>query len=168
MDILEKIHKKIQSALLVLIGIILSIMMIDIVVNVVTRFIFNFTISWSEELARYLFVQLIFLGACYGIRNGIQIRIDLIDHAVENRPRLAAVLELVQQVFSITAAVVLMFSGINLVKIGLSALCPAMQLPMYWWYLCIPVGSFFCALELAIKIVRSIKNWSNLGKETRI
>lgn len=167
MDTLEKIHKKCQSVLLVIIGAILSVMMLDIVTNVVTRFIFNFTISWSEELARYLFVQLIFLGACYGIINGIQIRIDLIDHIVENKPMAAAIIQLIQQFVSIAAATFLMVSGANLVKIGLTTLCPAMQLPMYWWYLCIPVGAFFCVLELAIKIVQNIKNWNNLGKETR-
>jgi len=163
MERIRSLYKKGQEVLLVIIAIILAIMMVLIVTNVITRFIFNFTISWSEELARYLFVQLIFLGACFGINRGSQIRIDLVDHAVENKPKTAALLALIQHVLSLFAAICLMIGGVKLVKVGLTALCPAMQLPMYWWYISIPVGSCFCMLELVLKIIEAADKLKHSG-----
>ncbi|NIO20331.1 MAG: TRAP transporter small permease subunit, partial [Candidatus Aenigmarchaeota archaeon] len=32
--------------------------------QVTARYLFNFSIFWSEEVARFVFIYLVFLGAC--------------------------------------------------------------------------------------------------------
>lgn len=45
-------------------------------IQVVSRYVFNSSPSWTEELARYCFVWLIFLGASYAASQAAHITID--------------------------------------------------------------------------------------------
>ena len=42
------------------------------------RYFFGNAIKWSEELARYIFLWQIWLGASYGVKKSKHIRIDII------------------------------------------------------------------------------------------
>lgn len=52
------------------------IMTLIITVQVVLRFVFNGGFSWGEELARFIFVWLMFFGFSYATRNQRHIRIN--------------------------------------------------------------------------------------------
>jgi C4-dicarboxylate transporter DctQ subunit len=133
--------------------------MVLIIINVVTRFIFNYTISWSEECARYLFVQLIFLGCSLGIREGRQIRIDLIDNFLKGKSK--KTIELVRNAISLVATCVLIIGGIGLIEAG-KVLSAGMRLPMFLFYICIPVGGAFAAFELIHQIIIGLKTWKEV------
>lgn len=49
-----------------------------IFVQVVLRYGFSYSLSWSEELARYLFVWLMWLGVSYAARNRTHLRVTMI------------------------------------------------------------------------------------------
>lgn len=61
-----------KSILLVL----LCGMVISLSIQIIARFVFDHPLSWSEELARYLFVWSGFLSISYCIKTNIAIRID--------------------------------------------------------------------------------------------
>ena len=46
----------------------MSFMTLLVFVQVVMRYVFNNSLSWSEELARYTFIWLIYIGISYGCR----------------------------------------------------------------------------------------------------
>lgn len=54
----------------------LGIMLIILTAQVISRYIFNSSISWSEELARYLFIWFIFIGMSYAALKDAHIKID--------------------------------------------------------------------------------------------
>jgi TRAP-type C4-dicarboxylate transport system permease small subunit len=41
----------------------MSVMLVVIFAQVISRYVFNWTPEWSEELARYLFVWVVFIGS---------------------------------------------------------------------------------------------------------
>jgi len=47
--------------------------------QVIMRYIFSSSISWSEELSRYFFIWFTFLGISFAVKNNSHIRIDIIE-----------------------------------------------------------------------------------------
>ncbi len=73
MKVIKWLDKHFEEAVMVLL---LSIMTLVMGAQVVARYLFNYSISWSEELTRYLFVWSGFLSIGFAARNSIAIRID--------------------------------------------------------------------------------------------
>jgi TRAP-type C4-dicarboxylate transport system permease small subunit len=62
----------------------LAIMVVLVFGNVVLRYFFNSGITWSEEMSRYLFVWLTFLGAIGAYQNKEHLGVDML---VKRLPR---------------------------------------------------------------------------------
>ena len=45
--------------------------------QVVMRKVFNNSLSWSEELARYIFIWMVFIGISYGAKQMKHLKIDV-------------------------------------------------------------------------------------------
>ena len=54
----------------------MSVMTVVIFVQVVMRYVFHNSLTWSEEFARYCFIWLIYLGISYGCKIMKHIKID--------------------------------------------------------------------------------------------
>lgn len=61
-----------------LIGLLLALMVFLVFGNVVLRYIFNSGIAVSDELARWFFVWLVFLGAVVGLREHAHLGVDVL------------------------------------------------------------------------------------------
>src|SRR3990172_4111399 len=59
-----------------LIAAILAVMTSITFVQVIARYVFNYSFTWALELVTYLFAWLIFLGMAYGVRVGSHIGVD--------------------------------------------------------------------------------------------
>lgn len=57
---------------------IFSIMVVLVFLNAFLRYSFNSGITWSEELSRYSFVWIVFLGAVVAFKEGEHIIVDLL------------------------------------------------------------------------------------------
>jgi TRAP-type transport system small permease protein len=60
--------------------------------NVVLRHVFDSGINISEELSRFLFIWLTFLGAIVAMREGGHLGMDMLVHRLSGKPLFAAVL----------------------------------------------------------------------------
>lgn len=108
-------------------------------VQVVARYLFNFSFVWALELNTVLFAWLIFLGMSYGVRVGTHIGIDFLVKSVTLRTaRLlsgaAALLSLVYAILLTMGAVAYlqkMYSiGIEMQDIPLPQWVPRLVLPL--------------------------------------
>lgn len=73
-----------------LIAFTLSAMVVTITTQVLARYVFNIPLAWTEELARYLFLWLVFLGASQAMRRGEHIAIGFFVELLPVPVRLAA------------------------------------------------------------------------------
>src|SRR5947208_12346330 len=48
----------------------------DIFYQFITRYVFNDSASWTEEIARYLLIGVVFVGATIGVAKNSQIQVD--------------------------------------------------------------------------------------------
>ncbi|WP_041682799.1 TRAP transporter small permease [Pusillimonas sp. T7-7] len=114
--------------------------------QVLTRYIFLYSVPWMEELTRFLMIWMVLLGTSVAVKQKQHIVIDLVDIIVKN-PRLLAYyrigLCLAGVVFSITLAV-LSYTVVERTA-SYGQLSGAMRIPMY-----LANGSFLIASLLMI------------------
>lgn len=133
-------------------------MSILIFVQVIMRYVFQNSLTWSEELARYMFVWLVYFAVSYTARREKHIRIDaaisLYPKAI--RPYIEILSEIIVLAFSIFIAV----TGVTVFgKITWSGqLSPAIGIPMQFVYAAPLIGFILTALRQAECIIRRVKN----------
>jgi len=120
--------------------------------QVVFRYLLNNSLSWSEELSRYLFTWIIFLGAALAIRDNTHIRIELsLDRLA---PKGAKYLRFFSCGLLVAFLVFLVISGFKLVKVTENTLSPALSLPLsYVYYAALPVSAFLGILYAVRRIL---------------
>ena len=136
---------RVNECVLNLLGILLAIMSLAIVFQVISRFIFKFPIPWSEELARYLMVFCIFLGAGYAVRRGKLIGIEYVQQLLNTKGRVVVILFVhLSIVFFLIFVISISKDMLLTVKNQAS---PAMQISMIIPYGAIPAGAVLGVLN---------------------
>lgn len=114
---------------------------------------FDATIPWAEELARYLFVWAMYLSISYCIRDDRHIRIRVfIDKLPGNGTQYALIIsDLIYLAFSSTVA----WFGFKVISrsLKLGQIAPAMEVPIA----CLYASVLVCALLSSIRLVVSIR-----------
>ena len=64
---MNKLLDKVFRGIDIFTGILTGAMVLFVFLNVVLRMVFNSGLTWSEELARYLFVAVTYIGAISGL-----------------------------------------------------------------------------------------------------
>lgn len=75
---LRKIVSVVNGLLNIAIAFSLAAMSILVFGNVVLRYVFNSGITWSEEMSRYFFVWLVFLGAIAALKDRMHLGVDIV------------------------------------------------------------------------------------------
>lgn len=117
-------------------------------VQVVFRYGLNHSLPWPEEMARWAFVWLVFLGSAMLVRRGRHIAIDLFAGMLEGRA--AALHAFAVRALMACAAMLMVVIGLRLVGRS-SYVSPALGWPFLYLYLAAPTGGllslFFMAVE---------------------
>lgn len=53
--------------------------------QILFRFVFNFSLSWTEELSRYVFIALVYFSASLAVVRGAHVRVEVIDGFVKGK-----------------------------------------------------------------------------------
>lgn len=112
---------------------------------------------WSDELARYLYIYMVFLGAAYISRKRAHIRMDFLPVKLSGRPR--ALLLLVHEAAIIVFLVYALRSGLVFYDFYARIASPAMELPSGYLVIIVPIA---CVLMLihhaaaAVSLVRQL------------
>ncbi len=135
------IRKKIDKILSYLLIAIMSVMVLNVLWQVFTRFVIGTPSSFTDELARYLMIWVGILGAAYASGKDMHIAINVLTQKFnrETQQKLAAVVKLMVILFALTAMVI---GGSRLVYVTyvLNQLSPALQIPLAYVYLVIPLS----------------------------
>lgn len=114
----------------------LGVISVVIFIQVIAR-LFGKGFPWAEELCRYCFVYTGMLSAGYCIRKGVGIRVDALYGFFPRWLKLAV--DYVGKIMVTVIYAYLAYSSIGLIAIT-SNLSTAMQIPMKYVYLSIPIG----------------------------
>ncbi len=100
---------------------------------------------WTEELARFLFIWMVMLGAMIGVREGTHFEVDVWP---ELNPRANALLKIVSAVFVLVFALVFVWGGIAFTKFGWNQTSEIADLPMWMIFIAWPMAGFTWVLFL--------------------
>lgn len=157
MKIVKWLDKNIEAVICVLL---LCIMSTVLFIQVIMRHFFNNSLVWSEELARYIFIWLIYLSISYAAK---ELRHIKIEEALALFPRfLRPYITILGHVLFLAYAIIIINTGWELVRRQqmLRATSPAMLIPMWIVYLAPVVGFIFTGvreIQLIIKGILDLK-----------
>jgi TRAP-type C4-dicarboxylate transport system permease small subunit len=146
----------------ILIGLMLVIMFIFVFTNVVTRYIFGFSIATAEEISTFLMIWVTYLGAGLALREGSLASIDLFQDRLSEslRRRLRVFLGVVMVLFFL----ILVYFGVRFCILGWSQETFATQIPRGIPYLVIPLGALLFALHLILMFRRWLeRRWETVS-----
>jgi TRAP-type C4-dicarboxylate transport system permease small subunit len=109
---------------------------------------------WTEEMARFLFVWMIMIGAMVGVREGGHFDVDLWP---ELSPRANAALRIVSNTFVLVFALVFVWYGIRFVKFGWNQNSELAELPMLYIFTAWPLAGLTWVLFLGEWFVRDLR-----------
>jgi TRAP-type C4-dicarboxylate transport system permease small subunit len=121
-----------------------------VLLGVCFRYILKAPLPWGEELARYLMIWSASLGASVAFREGSHVGVTLIMDQFHGKTGIA--LTKASQFIVILFMTVVMIEGFVLVLKLRGQTSTAMEIPMAWAYLAIPVGCLLILLEALIMI----------------
>lgn len=140
-------------------------MSIIIFIQVIMRYVFENSLTWSEELARYLFVWLVYFSVSFTARRQKHIRIDAAINLYPKkmRPYIEILSEIIVLAFSIFIAV----TGVTVYhKITWSGqMSPAIGLPMQFVYAAPMVGMALTSIRQIQCILQKVKALKTPSKE---
>lgn len=154
MNILKWLDENLEKTILC---IFLSIMVVVMGVQVVARYIFNSSLSWSEELSRYLFIWSAFLSLPYTIKNGIALKIDqLLTLFSQDGKR---VINIIGYILMLVFFTFMLFKATDVVQIAINSgqRSPALGLPMYLVQASSVVGFILAIVRVVQFLVINIK-----------
>ncbi|MEO8133837.1 MAG: TRAP transporter small permease [Betaproteobacteria bacterium] len=117
----------------------MAAMTILVFLQVLSRYLFNTPLGWSEEVARFAFVWLSFLGAAILIRTDGHIRVTLLVDALPNAGWIMA--RALQYAGALLCIGIFVVGGLGLTKKEWSQIAPATDLPMGYVYVVIPAAA---------------------------
>ena len=132
------------------IGLVLAVMVVLVFGNVVLRYGFNSGIAVSEELSRYLFIWLTFLGAIVAVHEHEHLGVDTL---VKLLPRGGKVFCVVASELLMLVAVALLFWGSwKQTLINLDTRSPVSQVPLALIY----VAGLVASVLIGVLILRNL------------
>lgn len=135
--------------------------------QIIMRSVFNSSLTWSEELTRYIFIWQIWLGVSIAQKEKQHIKVELLFSFFKNE-KFKDVVDIIATLIMIAFNVFLVIKGSELVgqMIVRHNLSGAMRLPMYIVYLVLPLSAGILSLRLAGQLVSDMKDlFSGKGVE---
>ncbi|WZL72840.1 TRAP transporter small permease [Clostridiaceae bacterium 35-E11] len=139
----------------------LAFTVVLVFIQVIMRYVFNQSISWSEELCRYIFIWQVWLGASLGFRTNQHISIEMVYDKLKGRNRI--VYKIISYIITLAFNIFLVKYGFQLVEtmITRGTVSSGMRIPLYIVYLSVPVSSLVIVFRIISKIYEEAKSLMN-------
>ena len=131
-----------------------------IFIQVIMRYVFNNSLSWSEELARYVFIWQIWLGTSVSMKESEHICLDMLNSKLKGRAKL--VLALAANVLMLVFCAFLVKYGWDLVYSMMTrgTRSVALKIPMWIIYFSLPLSQLVVGLRVMGRIASNVRELS--------
>ncbi|MCM3788976.1 TRAP transporter small permease [Domibacillus indicus] len=125
---MKKIERFLENSLNVVMASALAVMVVLVFGNVVLRYLFNSGITWSEEMSRYLFIWLTFLGAIGAFKNKDHLGVDML---IKRLPtKMKKVVLIISELLMIFVLILILDGSWKMTILNLGSTAPATGMPM--------------------------------------
>ncbi|WP_158735830.1 TRAP transporter small permease [Alteribacillus sp. YIM 98480] len=155
MKIIKFLDRYIEEYLLIFTT---AVLVITLFIQVVTRNILGFTFPWTEELARYMFIWMLFIGVSYAVKKNKHLKIESLAllFKLNGRFFIRTVSNLAFLIFS----VVVIYYGLN-TAFGIQRTTPGLGISYGWVYASTLVGFSLAFIRLIQDQWKVTVRWRN-------
>uniref|UniRef100_UPI004047846A TRAP transporter small permease n=1 Tax=Yoonia sp. TaxID=2212373 RepID=UPI004047846A len=127
-------------------------------VEVLRREVFSYSSIWGEEIVRYSFIYLAWVGASAAVKERAHIRIDVVMHYLGTRPKAALYIfgDLVMLAVAI-GALVWSFETVQ-VSWKFGSVSHGLRVSMVWFLMAVPVGFGLMITRLIQSLWRDMRS----------
>ena len=127
-------------------------------VEVVRREVFAYSSSWGEEIVRYAFIYLAWIGAAAAVRERAHIRIDVLLAYVG--PQTKAVLYIFGDLVMLAVAALSVWWSIETLSVSwkFGSVSHGLRISMVWFLAAVPLGFSLMLFRLAQSLLRDISD----------
>ena len=139
-------------------GLLIGAITVLVTVQVFARYVLNNTPPWSEELCRYLFIWVSFLGACVATRRAAHLGVDSLVSRLPAGAR--EVLRHAVTALIVAFAGLLVWQGVALVPAMASQRSPSMGMSLQYVFAAIPIAGL---IILGLQVRALARAWGAPG-----
>lgn len=138
-------------------AIFLSAMTAITVIQIVFRYFISFSLSWPEELGRYLFIAAVYIGASYAEKENKHLAITIL--RTNAGKWCAKYVPVLAQIVNLIFSIVMTWWGIIMTQFVYDSnqLAPAILVPMYIVYAVLPFGMGLMAIRAFVNLIKFIQ-----------
>lgn len=152
----------VRNVLEIFVGIALYLMVLFVFINAVLRYVFNSGWSLSEELSRWLFVWVTFLGAIVAYADDGHIGVDLVVSKLKGSAKL--VYSMIGQIMAFVALAFGLMGAWKYFQRTMTVPAPASRLPQGVLTISLLIAMASMLVISGMKMIRTVKEFKN-GKE---
>lgn len=125
-------------------------------IEVLRRELLSYSSIWGEEVVRYAFIYLVWIGASAAVRERAHIRIDVLFNYVP--PRVKAVLYIFGDVVMLMIALLAVYWSIETVAVSaeFGSVSHGLRVSMVWFLLAVPIGFTLMTFRLIQSLTRDV------------
>ena len=127
-------------------------------IEVIRREVFSYSSIWGEEIVRYSFIYLAWIGAASAVRERAHIRIDVLMHYLS--ARLKAVVYIFGDLVMFGVALVALYWSFEtvLVSYKFGSVSHGLRVPMVWFLSAVPIGFSIMIFRLVQSLYRDVNS----------
>jgi TRAP-type C4-dicarboxylate transport system permease small subunit len=138
-----------------------SIIVIFSIIQVIFRYVIGASLPWTEELCRYAFIWLVFIGMVIAIRRGEHATIQLFISNFSDDCK--EVLYIVTWLLVLVFAIVTGIYGFKMVQLAAIQRSSALGIRMSLVYLALPIGCLMTLVEIPVQIYKMVAQKRRAG-----
>lgn len=154
-DILKSLDRNAERWLLLCFYVMLVVTM---AVEVLRREVFSYSSIWGEEIVRYSFIYLAWIGAAVAVKDRAHIRIDVLMHYVPRRAK--ALLYVFGDLVMLVVAVIALYWSYETVHVSakFGSVTDGLRVSKVWFLMAVPVGFALMIWRLLQSLLRDIRD----------
>jgi TRAP-type C4-dicarboxylate transport system permease small subunit len=121
-------------------------MVVVVFIQVISRYVFNSPLYWSEEVARILFIWIAFLGAFLGLKSKAHVSVSSFVSLFA--PRVQTVVFAVGSFLIFFYLLYLIQVGMGVAKVTSGTVTPALQIPYNFIHIIVPISAGLMVVHL--------------------
>jgi TRAP-type transport system small permease protein len=126
-----------------------------ITLEVISRYVFNFSISFVNAAAKFLLVWFFLLGAGIALRQGAHVGFELL--LTKLAPARKRIVVLVGEFLALVFFVEMVWAGLHALGPALNQTEPGLGISLVWAFLAIPVGFALLIYHMVLLIVVELR-----------
>ncbi|MFO6465022.1 TRAP transporter small permease [Jannaschia sp. KMU-145] len=127
-------------------------------IEVVRREVFSYSSIWGEEIVRYSFIYLAWIGAAAAVRERGHIRIDVLMNYVS--PRVKAALYILGDLVMFFVAAIAFYWSLEtaLVSAKFGSVTHGLRISQVWFLMAVPIGFGLMMFRLIQSFLRDVRD----------